>query len=230
MQPSPFPGMDPYLERLWPMLHIPFNVYASDLLQPQRPPGLYAAVGRRDEHWPGQVDDAGIDGSAESFVRIVTYPRRSALVTIVQFLTPLIERNTAVRLAYTGWRDAWAAAGANTVEIDLLRRGEWALSVPLKTVPAEARSDFHVCVRHAGSDRAAAFYPLPVDRRLPVIGIPLRPGDRDVPLDLQALVDKSYLNGACDLRIDYAAAADPPLTGDAAAWADGLLRAAARRA
>ncbi len=230
MPPSPFPGMDPYLERLWPMLHIPFNVYAADALQPRLPSGLYAAVGRRDEHRPGQVDDADIEGSAESFVRIVNHPRRSALVTVLHFLTPLIRRNTSERLAYTSWREGWATAGANTVEIDLLRRGDWALSVPLKGVPPEARSDYHVCVRHAGSNRTLSLYPLPFDRRLPVIGIPLRPGDRDVALDLQALVDKSYENGACDLRIDYAAAADPPLTGDAAAWADGLLRAAGRRA
>ena len=50
-------------------------------------------------------------------------------------------------------------------------------------------------------------------QRLPIIKIPLRPGDADVPLDLQALVDQCYRNGGYEGTLDYAVDPDPPLLG-----------------
>jgi hypothetical protein len=71
-------------------------------------------------------------------------------------------------------------------------------------------------------------YRVPLRERLPVISIPLRPADPDVPLDLQQILEQCYRNGGYD-DIDYTAEPDPPLkTGDAA-WADALLRENARR-
>ena len=40
--PSPFPGMDPYLERRWPSVHSQLAVYAAEMLMPSLPPGLRA--------------------------------------------------------------------------------------------------------------------------------------------------------------------------------------------
>ena len=48
-------------------------------------------------------------------------------------------------------------------------------------------------------------------QRLPVIAIPLRPADRDIPLDLQAILAQCYRNGGYD-DIDYAGEPDPPLS------------------
>ncbi len=59
--------------------------------------------------------------------------------------------------------------------------------------------------------------------RLPAIAIPLRRDDRDVPLDLQALLDQCYEAAAYD-DIDYREEPDPPLKPDDARWADELLR------
>ena len=73
-----------------------------------------------------------------------------------------------------------------------------------------------------------AIYPIRVAERLPVIRVPLRPGEQDVTLDLKALIDQVYRNGRYDLS-DYSRPCDPPLSGDEAAWADELLRAAGRR-
>lgn len=41
---SPFPGMDPYLERHWRDVHHSLATYARDLLQPKLPGGLLARV------------------------------------------------------------------------------------------------------------------------------------------------------------------------------------------
>jgi hypothetical protein len=59
---------------------------------------------------------------------------------------------------------------------------------------------------------------------LPVIRLPLRPADADVPLDLQALIDRCYHHGRYD-DIDYRAPPNPPLEPADAAWADELLAA-----
>ena len=60
-------------------------------------------------------------------------------------------------------------------------------------------------------------------QRLPVDKIPLRPDDADVPLDLQALVDQCYRNGAYEGTVNYAVDPDPPLLGAEKEWADEHL-------
>jgi hypothetical protein len=47
MQRSPFPGMDPYLEKLWRDVHARLVMYACDQIEPQLPPGLYPQVEER---------------------------------------------------------------------------------------------------------------------------------------------------------------------------------------
>ena len=64
---------------------------------------------------------------------------------------------------------------------------------------------------------------MPVWARLPVVKIPLRPDDADVPLDLQALVEQCYRNGAYEGTLNYAADPDPPLLGAEKDWADKWL-------
>ena len=44
---SPFPGMDPYLERFWPDLHARLILYACDQLEAQLPASLIARVEER---------------------------------------------------------------------------------------------------------------------------------------------------------------------------------------
>jgi hypothetical protein len=69
---------------------------------------------------------------------------------------------------------------------------------------------------------------VPLRARLPVVSIPLRPADRDVLLDLQAVLDQCYRNGGYD-DLDYRGEPDPPLEWEDAAWANALLREQGRR-
>ncbi len=45
--PSPFPGMDPYLEQCWRDIHARCIIYAADQLQAHLPPDLRARVEER---------------------------------------------------------------------------------------------------------------------------------------------------------------------------------------
>jgi hypothetical protein len=57
---------------------------------------------------------------------------------------------------------------------------------------------------------------------LPVVSIPLRPTDADVPLDLQPLIDQCHERGRY-YRLEYKAPLDPPLAAEESAWVDQLL-------
>jgi hypothetical protein len=60
--------------------------------------------------------------------------------------------------------------------------------------------------------------------RLPVVKIPLRPNDADVPLELQALVDMCYRNGAYEGTLNYTVDPDQPLLGAEKEWAEEWLK------
>ena len=62
----------------------------------------------------------------------------------------------------------------------------------------------------------------------PLSAIPLRRDDRDVALDLQAVLDRCYEEGRYD-DIDYREDPEPPLGSDDARWAEALLREQGRR-
>jgi hypothetical protein len=72
-------------------------------------------------------------------------------------------------------------------------------------------------------------WPIRLRERLPVLPVPLMPGEPDVALDLQAAVDTAYDRAAYDLEFDYARLPASPLDEDDARWADALLRAKALR-
>jgi len=63
--PSPFPGMDPYLEAHWRDVHARLTVYAAETLQSVLPPGLKARVEERvvvHDLWLGAEDAQWADG------------------------------------------------------------------------------------------------------------------------------------------------------------------------
>ena len=87
--------------------------------------------------------------------------------------------------------------------------------------------DYMVCVFCATQPEERAFYPLRLRQPLRRFAIPLRPGDRDVALDLQAVVDQAYADGRYD-RTDYRLPLHPPLPPEDAKWAAEVLRNAGK--
>jgi hypothetical protein len=82
---------------------------------------------------------------------------------------------------------------------------------------------------HLGRDWSKTLIdPMALKERLSAFRIPLRESDREVALNLQALIEQCYRNGRYD-TLDYQVDADPPLEGHDAEWADALLRAAGKR-
>jgi hypothetical protein len=72
-------------------------------------------------------------------------------------------------------------------------------------------------------------WPIPLDQPLPAVPVPLLAGDPDVALDLQLALATVYDLSDYDLEIDYAKPPDVSLSPQEAAWVDGHLRAAGLR-
>jgi hypothetical protein len=70
-------------------------------------------------------------------------------------------------------------------------------------------------------------YAIPLQQQLPAIRVPLRPGDSDVRLELQPLIDTVYETGRYD--IDYHQQLAPPLGSFDREWVQGLVEARPRQ-
>ncbi|MBI3467684.1 MAG: DUF4058 family protein [Planctomycetes bacterium] len=165
----------------------------------------------------------------QGYIEIIDIASGRRVVTVIEVLSPSNKVPGPGRELYQQKQQECKQGGVNLVEIDLLRAGPWVLSVPEISVPESHRTTYRVCVFRAGSHWVGEIYRAPLRERLPVIGIPLRASDPDVPLDLQALVDQCYRNGAYEEDIDYQREPNPPLSEEDARWADALLRKQRRR-
>jgi hypothetical protein len=161
----------------------------------------------------------------ETFLEIIDRGSGNRIVTVIEFLSPSNKSPGPNRDQYLRKQREVCASDANLVEIDLNRFGTHTLAFPLGHVKPQGRTPYMVCIRRAARRGKAEVYPMPLWERLPVVQIPLRPDDTDVPLDLQALVEQCYRNGAYEGTLDYAADPDPPLFGADEDWADEWLRA-----
>ena len=254
--PSPFPGMDPYLERYWGDVHHRVCTYVCDALQPHVRPQLLARVEERlvieSERpyrrpiFPDVLIESGRGGRpgrggttagvaeplvlqvleddrrTEGFISIVDPKDGNRLVTVVEFLSPTNKQPGRDQDAYWQKQVERRDAGVTLVEVDLLRAGRWTVRASREIVPESHQRPYRACVRRGWGPTAYEFYHMPLRARLDKIAIPLRDGDRDAVLDLQAIIDQAYVNGAYD-SIKYDRPADPPLDADDAAWAEALL-------
>jgi hypothetical protein len=250
--------MDPYLEAYWGDVHHRLCTYACDALQPQVTPALRARIDERvvveawnargrtivpdvsiTEREPWQARSGSVvaevaepfvylddDPLTEGFIRITEAGSGGRLVTVIEFLSVSNKLPGNDREKYLKKRREYHEAGVNLVEIDLLRRGE-GIGDARQRVPEAYHTTYQACVWRACNGQTEV-YAVPLRRSLPTIRIPLREEDTDAVLNLQSLIEKTYLNGSYD-DLDYTQPADPPLDAADAAWAAELLRVAAPR-
>jgi hypothetical protein len=256
---SPFPGMDPYLERHWLDVHASLVAAARNSLNTQLPEDLIARTEERlaidaDDfeklHGVGpdvKVFEPGVSEASETGVAI------TAPYKLVVDLDPITERFIRIihpddeRLItvieflsptnksgkglekYLDNRSELLQAGVRVVEIDLVRRGDWRTLLQPHVCPPEARTAYRVTIRPAIRRNEAFLYPISPRQPLPRIPIPLRAGDPQVHLDLQELLTGVWETGRYARTLDYTRSPDPPMEKEDTAWVDELLRAAGKR-
>lgn len=113
------------------------------------------------------------------------------------------------------------------VEIDLLRGGEHTTAVPReRLVRVAGEYEYHVSIHRFDNLEDYFVYPIRFNERLPEIGVPLWPGDGEVGLDLQAVLERTYEAGPYSREIDYAQdAPHPPIPTAWQPWLEAVLRA-----
>ena len=249
--PSPFPGMDPYLEKrsLWPDFHASFLAYVRELLQPQIRPKYNARIEERihliqppQDYYPdvsivrrplrerptAAVDEPYLIQALESefrepYVEIVYLPT-GEVVTTIELLSP-INKTGADRERYRQKQQQILNTETSLVEIDLLRAGQHTVAVPETRLQAIPNWRYLVSVRRAGRYGEFEVYFIALDSRLPRCRIPLRAPDADIALDLPAVFERTYDVSGYEDFIDYS---EPPpalpLSTEEMTWVDDLLR------
>jgi hypothetical protein len=170
------------------------------------------------------VVDTEPDPATETFLEIIDRESGNRVVTVIEFLSPSNKSPGANREQYLRKQREICVSDANLVEIDLNRFGTHSLAFPLEHVKPQGRTAYMACIRRVSRRGKAEVYPMPLWERLPVLKIPLRRKDSDVPLDLQLLIDQCYRNGAYEGTLNYGADPDPPLMGADKDWADAWLQ------
>ena len=273
--PSPFPGMDPYLEhpRWFHGFHNKLITYLEEQLQPRLPDKYYAQGGERvwleltRRHVEPDVNvmrehqathrgrSQGGVAVAEPNVRTEVEAARAVLITVkyyppyehIETFLEIRERQSGQdRLVatievlsrsnktpshqgfdqYRKKQRAVLSGQAHLIEIDLLRKGTHVTAVPRACACAEAGPfDYHVSIHRFDRPKDFFVYPIRMEERLPVITIPLLPGDPEVLLDLQAAFIRAYDAGPYGKMIRYGEdPIRPRLRPEQAKWAETILK------
>ena len=259
--PSPFPGMDPYLEDaiVFPDFHDGFVTYLRESIQSVLPEPYYAALGRRawvevSERFIGP--DVNVISSsatttaikltgtvmeaAEPIIVTVPHDEQSQtlveitigrgparrLVTAIEVLSPsnktIGERG---RELYLRKQQEILESKSHLIEIDLLRGGVHTTAVPMDRFRCSVpRCDYHICCHRFDNLEDYFIYPIHLPQELPIIPIPLLPGDGEVSVSLQKVMQRTYGAGPYHREIDYSQSVPPPkLSEEQTEWVQKQL-------
>jgi hypothetical protein len=149
--------------------------------------------------------------ATETFINILDFEAGGRLVTVIEILSLANKLPGKGQREYRRKQADLQRARVNLVEIDLLRRGQRVLLVPASRVPRQVRTTYQACAWRASKPDQCEVYSLPLRSHLPTLHIPLRNQDKDIHLDLQAIVDLAYRKGRYRATLDYDELPDPPL-------------------
>ncbi len=211
--PSPFPGMDPFLENQeWEDFHSRWNTALAEALMPRARPKYYVRVERRVECVIPMPQER-----RETYL-VIRERETHEVFTVIETLSPSNKRpRSDGRREYLEKREAILASPAHLVELDLLRGGA---RLPMDDRPPAG--DYYAIVSRRPRRPVAHVYAWLLAHPLPVVAIPLLAQDPDVSLDLQQVFATVYDRAGYDLSLNYDAPFAPPLNTEEHAWIQGL--------
>jgi hypothetical protein len=252
--PSPFPGMDPYLESdLWTSFHAGLAGEIAKQLNPRLRPRYFALVHKRSVI--DDPDDVELSvGGRYPDVAVLearaakSRKSRAACAAPYQMATIIPSR---VPHFWVEIRDAKNRRLVTAIEIlspvnkrgsgrrkylrkrrKILRSTAHLVEIDLlrkgRRVPMEeplSAADYYVIVCHAEKRPVCDVWPISLTEPLPPFAVPLLKGDADVVLDLQEAFVQTYDSFSLDLAVDYKQPPDIPLPRELAAWLKERLRA-----
>lgn len=250
--PSPFPGMDPYLEHpaLWPDVHASLIVAIRETVRPLVTPRYYVAVEQRtyllsadDLVLIGVPDVAVIDrGRRDAALPGAAVSRSGVLEVEVPMGEDVEEVFLEVREVTTGkavtvlellspvnklvgrGREAYEEKRAQVLRTrtSLVEVDLLRAGEPMPVVGPSIPSDYRILVSRGATRPRAQLYAWAVREPIPAFPLPLLPEDAEPMVELGTVLHALYERAGYDLRLDYARAPVPPLGAEDAAWAQQL--------
>jgi hypothetical protein len=189
----------------------------------RRGSGGGAAVAQRAVAEPVIVP-VDAEPATETFINILEPGQKDRLITVIEILSLANKLPGEGQREYRRKQEDLQRRRVNLVEIDLLRRGQRVILAPYVRIPRRARTTYQACVWRSTKPEQCEVYPIPLRSRLPTIKIPLRRKDKDITLDLQAIVELAYRKGRYHATLDYREPPDPPLPAADAKWAHRMVK------
>lgn len=248
--PSPFPGMDPYIESwIWGSFHSNLITAIYDRLNPRLPKRFIAST----ELFVWRVDSSErlLIGGPDVFVSDCDpVPESGGVATLAApintVLPGVVRKQRYVKIVDSEERRAVAVieilspsnkTGGEAGQMYRLKREEYIASgISLVEIdllragqrpplgdPAPPISDYYVLV-HRGWERSRfGIWPVSVREALPLVPIPLDPDVAEPIIDLRAAIDHVYDVGRYAEQLDYSKPPKPALREPDATWARELL-------
>ncbi len=181
---------------------------------------------------PAQEDTAGLVAAKPMYIYSEPVPERwieistagGTLVTAVEILSP-VNKDGPGREHYLRKQRDYLLGGVNLVEVDLLRQGRHTVRAPEAARGADGGTWYAINVHRAANPGWNELYAWSLRDAIPVINIPLRETDHDVPLALQPLINRCYEMGYY-WQDKPVRRLDPPLEKDESDWVQARLVAA----
>ena len=221
--PSPFPGMDPYLEdeRFWPAFQRQLVNCLYQILLPGLVDRYRARVGQRLYVTEQALFTSIIrEEHQEEFIEI-RHRNDGRLVTLLDLASPCNKTTPLGRQTYLTKRREAKNSGASLVEIDLVLQGQPLLDYSREGLPDW---DYAVTVTRANQPERYEIYTATLQKRLPRFRLPLASDDRDTVVDLHAAFTRCYDQAGFASKIDYKQEPATPLEDDDRTWVHELLK------
>jgi hypothetical protein len=158
----------------------------------------------------------------EPFVEIV-HTAGGEVITVIEVLSPANKTPGEGHRLYRRKQQEILDSPAHLVEIDLLSEGLHTVAISEEAMASLKERRYLVSVNRAPERYQFELYPVPLQRRLPRIRVPLRESDPDVVLDLQAVFTRCYDNGGYEDFVDYHQPPPASLSSEETAWLESLL-------
>ena len=221
--PSPFPGMDPYLEddALWPVFHHQLVMCLYQILLPGLVDRYRARVTQRHYVTEQALFTSVVREEHHEDVVEIRQRNDGRLVTLVDVVSPANKTSAAGRAAYLERRREGKSAGANLVELDLVLQGQPTLEYSRDGLPDW---DYAVTVTRSTQPERYEIYTATLQKRLPRFRLPLAADDRDTVLDLHTAFTRCYDQGGFAAKIDYRRDPSTALSGEDRQWLNEVLK------
>ena len=240
---TPFPGMDPYLERrgTWEDIHTPLVLEIANALESVIRPLHRIDIERRVyvtmlfEPEPLDVPPAPAGATEGAMLRQCELPQPTqvvehflqirdvitmSVVTTIEVLSLDNKVTPEGRREYERQRLNVLGSSTNLVEIDLLRAGA---PLPMR-LPSDARSDYRIVVSRAHLRPRADVYLFGIQDAIPDVSIPQQRGTEEPLLKLNEILHQLYDRAGSDLVVDYRQMLQPPLADEDTHWVAQLLQ------